>query len=165
MKSENPEYLHQVMQLSGIVDVAPDGKTAMGRWYGFGANALPAGDGTTSLVALDAEVEIVHNGERKWLPIRDIYLGPGKSLLDSTKDILLQFRFDLCKAGESTAFSRIMRPQGVALPILGCAVWVKLDASGENIDEARISMAPVAPTPQRIAEAENALKAGKSKTH
>ena len=36
-----PEFLHQVMQLSGIVHVNPDGKTAEGRWYGFGANAFP----------------------------------------------------------------------------------------------------------------------------
>lgn len=40
-KSENPEFRHQVMQLNGVVDVAPDGKTAQGRWYGFGANAFP----------------------------------------------------------------------------------------------------------------------------
>ena len=40
-----PELLHQVMQLSGIVDVAPDGKTAAGRWYGFGQAALPVGKG------------------------------------------------------------------------------------------------------------------------
>jgi hypothetical protein len=40
-KADNPEFLHQVMQLSGIVDIAPDGKTAKGRWYGFGANAFP----------------------------------------------------------------------------------------------------------------------------
>jgi hypothetical protein len=44
-KAENPEFLHQVMQLSGIVDVDPDGKTARGRWYGFGANAFPAPGG------------------------------------------------------------------------------------------------------------------------
>jgi hypothetical protein len=42
---DNPEYLHQVMQLSGIVDLDPDGKTARGRWYGFGASALPAEGG------------------------------------------------------------------------------------------------------------------------
>ncbi len=41
-RSENPEFLHQVMQLSGVVDVEPDGLTAHGRWYGFGANAFPA---------------------------------------------------------------------------------------------------------------------------
>jgi hypothetical protein len=40
-KAEDPEFLHQVMQLCGVVDVAPDGKTARGRWYGFGANAFP----------------------------------------------------------------------------------------------------------------------------
>jgi hypothetical protein len=35
------EFLHQLMQLSGVVDVNPNGKTAKGRWYGFGVNALP----------------------------------------------------------------------------------------------------------------------------
>ena len=40
-KADNPEFKHQVMQLQGVVDVAPDGKTAQGRWYGFGANAFP----------------------------------------------------------------------------------------------------------------------------
>jgi len=41
----NPEVLHQVMQLSGVVDVDDKGRTAEGRWYGFGASALPAEDG------------------------------------------------------------------------------------------------------------------------
>jgi hypothetical protein len=39
------EFLHQVMQVNGIVDVNPDGKTAKGRWYGFGAVSLPQGKG------------------------------------------------------------------------------------------------------------------------
>ena len=37
----SPEFLHQLMQLSGIVHVNPDGISAKGRWYGLGANALP----------------------------------------------------------------------------------------------------------------------------
>jgi hypothetical protein len=44
-RSINPEMLHQIMQLSGIVDIEPDGKTAQGRWYGFGAMALPTDKG------------------------------------------------------------------------------------------------------------------------
>lgn len=46
-EKNNPdnEFLHQMMQVSGIVDIAPDGKTAKGRWYGFGAIALPWGKG------------------------------------------------------------------------------------------------------------------------
>jgi hypothetical protein len=39
--SENGEFLHQVMQLSGVVDINPEGRMAKGRWYGFGANAFP----------------------------------------------------------------------------------------------------------------------------
>ena len=45
INSLGPDFLHQVMQLSGVVDVDPDGKTARGRWYGFGANAFPVEGG------------------------------------------------------------------------------------------------------------------------
>src|SRR4030042_7114150 len=39
----SPEFLHQLMQLCPIIDVAPDGKTAKGRWYGCGAVSTPHG--------------------------------------------------------------------------------------------------------------------------
>ncbi|MBN1191416.1 MAG: nuclear transport factor 2 family protein [Dehalococcoidales bacterium] len=42
---DNPEFLHQVMQLSDIIDIAEDGQTAEGRWYGFGSVAFPSGKG------------------------------------------------------------------------------------------------------------------------
>jgi hypothetical protein len=42
------EFLHQIMQLSGVVDIDPDGKNAKGRWYGFGANAIPSKGGKIS---------------------------------------------------------------------------------------------------------------------
>jgi len=41
----NSEKLTQVMQLSGVVDIDPDGRTARGRWYGWGGFALPQGGG------------------------------------------------------------------------------------------------------------------------
>jgi hypothetical protein len=47
---ENPEFLHQLMQLSGIVDVAPDGKTAEGRWFAYGSFALMVGQGVRPLI-------------------------------------------------------------------------------------------------------------------
>lgn len=121
------------------------------------AHALPAGDGTTSLVALDAEGLVAWaDGRREWLPIRQLYKGPGISLLDSRRDVLVAFRFAACGAGEGCAFKRIMRPQGVALPVLGCAVWVKLD--GDSYADARVCISPVAPTPIRASEVEAALR-------
>lgn len=122
------------------------------------AHALPAGDGTTSLMVLDADAEVLLDSEHKWVHISDLFLGAGLSLLDSSRDILLQFRMKLAGQNEGTAFKRIMRPQGVALPILGCAVWVKLDEDQTHYADARICIAPVGPTPQRITAVEEALK-------
>ncbi len=121
------------------------------------AHALPAGDGTTSLVALSADVEVFYKGQRQWLPICDIFLGPGRSLLETGRDLLLGFRFKKSGQGEATAFKRIMRPQGVALPIMGCAVWVKLDAASATYEAARISVAPVGPKPALASEVEAEL--------
>jgi hypothetical protein len=37
------EFSHHLMQLSGVIDVDADGKTAKGRWFGFGLPAVPVG--------------------------------------------------------------------------------------------------------------------------
>lgn len=123
------------------------------------AHALPAGDGTTSLVALAAEAEVAwHDGGREWLPITQIFKGPGQSALDSTRDVLVGFRFLPSGEHEATAFKRIMRPQGVALPVLGCAVWVKLDDSGSTFADVRICIGPVDRIPARALDVEGALR-------
>ncbi len=121
------------------------------------AHALPAGDGTTSLVALDAQVEVIKNGARQWVPILDMFKGPGQSLLDSSHDLLIQFKFSACTGRQGTAFNRIMRPQGVALPILGCAVWVELADDQQTIADVRLCVGPVSKTPARARQTEAAL--------
>jgi CO/xanthine dehydrogenase FAD-binding subunit len=121
------------------------------------AHALPAGDGTVSLVALAAQAEVILNGERRWLPIQDLYLGPAKSRLDPSRDLLLRFRLSGASSGQASAFNRVMRPQGVALPVLGCATWVQLNAERTHYVTARICIAPVGPTPSRAVVAEAAL--------
>jgi len=122
------------------------------------AHALPAGDGTTSLIALDAEADVALDGVRQWLPLGDLFVGPGQSRLDQTRDLLVGFRFRLCGRREGSAFKRIMRPQGVALPILGCAAWVRLDESGERYDDLRICIGPVARVPARAEAVEEVLR-------
>jgi hypothetical protein len=47
--TQNPEFLHQIMQLSGVVDIDAGGKTAKGRWYGFGSVSLLLGEGVHQL--------------------------------------------------------------------------------------------------------------------
>jgi hypothetical protein len=44
IKVTPPEFYHQVMQIAGVVDIAPSGRTAKGRWYAFGGMFFPRGD-------------------------------------------------------------------------------------------------------------------------
>lgn len=41
--NQDPEFLHQMMHLSDVIDIADDGQTGKGRWWGFGAMAIPMG--------------------------------------------------------------------------------------------------------------------------
>jgi CO/xanthine dehydrogenase FAD-binding subunit len=125
------------------------------------AHALPAGDGTLSLVALDAEAEIATPTGRDWRPVRSLFRGPGKSTLDLTRELIVRFRLPRARLerGEASAFKRIMRPQGVALPILGLAAWVAVDEG--HITAARLAMGPAGPVPLRAERAE-AVLAGRS---
>src|SRR5690242_18884396 len=72
------------------------------------AHALPAGDGTTSLVALAAEAEVAGPSGRAWRPMAAMFAGPGKTTL-AAGELIVQFRFagaDLAQR-EATAFKRI----------------------------------------------------------
>jgi len=73
--------------------------------------------------------------------------------VDQSRELIVQFRFRPAGPGEATAFKRIMRPQGVALPILGLAVWVGM-GDGPSVREARIVLGPAGPAPLRARQAE-----------
>jgi carbon-monoxide dehydrogenase medium subunit len=109
------------------------------------AHALPAADGTTALNALDAEVEVASFSGRRWIPFTALFLGPGKSAIDSTRAVLVALRFKATRDAEASAFSRIMRPQGVALPIMNFAAKVRV--INNRMEEVALAVAPVAPTP------------------
>jgi CO/xanthine dehydrogenase FAD-binding subunit len=120
------------------------------------AHALPAADGTTALNALDAEVEVASFSGRRWIPFASLFIGPGKSAIDSTREVLTAIRFFVGRDSISPAFysasSRIMRPQGVALPIMNFAAKVRV--INNRIEEIALAVAPVAPTPFRCKQTE-----------
>jgi carbon-monoxide dehydrogenase medium subunit len=119
-------------------------------------HALPAADGTIALLALDALGEIASLAGRRFVPVESLFLGPGRSALDSGKELLLGFSLPLRQAGQGSAFQRVMRPQGVAIAVLNMAAWV--ERQGELIGQARLSIGPAGPTPFRGRAAEQALQ-------
>jgi len=136
------------------------------------AHALPAADGTIGLLALEAEVQVCTladepadgpadgepHGEvvSTWQPLLSIFTGPGKSNLRDNQ-MLSAFRFRTLQPRQGSAFDRIMRPQGVALPILGLAAQVRLDPTLQQVAAATIAIGPAGPIPFRATDAEAVL--------
>ncbi len=118
------------------------------------AHALPAADGAIALLALDGQAEVAGPQGRRRVPLADLYLGPGRSALGPAQ-LLVGFHLPLSPPGAASAFRRVMRPQGVALPILNCAVW--LQRQGERIAQVRIAVGPFGPVPRRAVAAEGRL--------
>jgi xanthine dehydrogenase FAD-binding subunit len=119
------------------------------------AHALPAADGTIALLALNAQVEIASLSGTRRVPINNIFLGPGKSSLKHGEELLVGFYLPLSTSHQSSCFKRIMRPQGVALPIINLAIL--LERRDDVIRQIRIGVGPGGATPWRAIEAEKTL--------
>lgn len=119
------------------------------------AHALPAADGMISLFAFDSQVEIASPAGRRLQSIQTLFKGPGQSALNLNSEIIVGFYLPLRQTGQSSAFSRVMRPQGVALPILNMAVWMERDE--QIIRDIHIAIGPSAPVPFRAILVEKEL--------
>jgi carbon-monoxide dehydrogenase medium subunit len=120
------------------------------------AHALPAADGTIALLALDARADIAGCEGARQVRFKELFLGPGKSALNQGEELLVGFYLPLRKERQASCFKRIMRPQGVALPILNCAVW--LERENDIVKDVHIAVGPGGGTPFRATDAENTLR-------
>jgi CO/xanthine dehydrogenase FAD-binding subunit len=126
------------------------------------AHALPAADGAIGLLALEAQAQVCTLAGDEvtcaWQPLLTLYGGPGQNTLERNQ-MIRAFRFPLSTARQASAFDRIMRPQGVALPILGVAAKLTLDEDRPRVSDAAIAIGPAGPIPFRATDAEAALVA------
>jgi len=135
----------------------------VGTLAGNVAHALPAGDGTIGLLALGGEIEVADTNGSRWIPVKDAFLGPGKSVIDRHRAVLTRLRFRPTGSREGSAYHRVMRPQGLCLPIISMAVRLQLD-DGDTITAAGISMGPVGPVPYLAEPAMEMLVGGPAST-
>ncbi|MEM2424722.1 MAG: nuclear transport factor 2 family protein [candidate division WOR-3 bacterium] len=90
LRTLNPYFLHQVMQLSGVVHLDPDGNRAKGRWYGFGPVAIPTPSGRLKAGFMNGIYEceyIKENGKWKILKMHwyKRFLAPFNSWVEPEK--------------------------------------------------------------------------------
>ncbi len=113
-------------------------------------NASPAADSVPALIAARATCVIAGPGGRREAPVEAIVTGPGRTSL-AKGEFIVEFHLPKPKPHQSDAYLRFIPRTEMDIAVVGCAVNVTLDASGQCTD-ARVVLGAVAPT-QIICEA------------
>ena len=119
------------------------------------ANASPAADTATPLMALGASVEAADANGTRYVPVDQLFLGPGKTALRD-RDLLTAVAVPTMPARAGSSFQRCVRT-AMDIAVVNCAAFVRLDEDG-LIGEARIALGAVGPTPLRAVSAEERLR-------
>jgi carbon-monoxide dehydrogenase medium subunit len=123
-------------------------------------NAVPSADGAIPLIAPGAEVRMRGpKGERN-MPLEDLSIGPGQTLLEPG-EIVLEFVVPEGPPRTGGAYCKHTRRAAMELPILGVAVVVSLGEDMKTCTGARIGLGVLAPTPMRARGAEAVLEGSK----
>jgi len=118
-------------------------------------NASPAADAAVALLALDAAFHVVSAEGRRSIPAGSFFRGPGQTAL-LPGELLTDLVLPGGAAGFRGRYLRLSRRKGMDLATVGVLVG---KSSGTAPDRWRIGLAAVAPTPLRVAAAEERLEA------
>ena len=149
-------HVHALVDAAGSVGALAIQCSAT--WVGNLVQAMPAADGAIIAIALDCRG--ARGGSRQaraGCQSPTLYAGPGRSRIDSTRQVVTHLRFPIPTAAWGTAWRRAGRRPSLILPTLNCAVKVVLEANGTESDRiaaAAIAMGPVGPCPIRAHDAE-----------
>ena len=146
------------------------------------ANGLPSADTACPLLVFDTQLRIKGSSGERNLPLREFYLGPGKTILQHD-EMLLEFIIPPLPSDSASAYWKHGRRQAMEIAMLGVAMMLAvevadastlrdafkrnapldelfdcLDRSEIYCREARIALGVAAPTPMRAKSAEEFLK-------
>jgi CO/xanthine dehydrogenase FAD-binding subunit len=113
----------------------------------------PSADTVPSLIAHDAELELVGRGGRRAVPVIDFFTGPGQNVLEH--EVLTEIRLPLPGAATGSAFAKLNRASSDLAKLNG-AVAIRLRDG--RCDEVRIALGAVADRPIRAKAAEQMLR-------
>jgi CO/xanthine dehydrogenase FAD-binding subunit len=121
-------------------------------------NASPAADTIPPLMVLNATGRIVSKEGDRQLPFYQLFKSPYETNL-RPHELLLQITFQKISLDMRSSFVRLARRDAMAIARMSVAVILQIEKN--RIEDVRIAVGSVTPTPQRMSEAETFLK-GKS---
>jgi probable selenate reductase FAD-binding subunit len=119
-------------------------------------SAIPSADSVPALLVLDASVCLLGENGTRILPLKEFFVGPRKTILDPG-ELLIEVLIPLPAINSATYFAKLGRRKSLSLAVVNAATMLRMNQ--ENyIEDARIALGAVAPTPVRAENAENLLK-------
>lgn len=119
-------------------------------------SAVPSADAAPPLLVLDARVKIAGcNGERS-LALDEFFTGPKRNALQPG-ELLTEIQIPIPSSRTGTSFLKIGRRKAMTLAVVNVAALITLDRNKRVIENARIALGAVAPTPLRAVQAERLL--------
>lgn len=125
-------------------------------------NASPAADSIPSLIALDAVCHIAGPSGRRSVNVAQFCTAPGRNVLDRG-EFLVSLVFPPTEPRTGSRYLRFIPRNEMDIAVVGVGAWLRLNAAGDKVEDARLGVAAVAPTPLAATEASDWL-AGKPAT-
>lgn len=121
-------------------------------------NGVTSADSASTLMVLQASLELSGAGGVRVVPIMEFYTGPGKTVRMHDEILTAIYINKDSYQGFSAHYVKYAQRNAMDIATLGCAVNVKLSEDKKAIIEARIAFGVAAPTPIRCGKSEAALQ-------
>lgn len=119
-------------------------------------NSSPAADSIPALIACQVTCHIAGPNGRRTVPVEDFCTAPGRNVLENG-EFLITLEFPPPAKDGGSFYHRFIPRNEMDIAVVGSGVWIKLDDSGTKIEDARIALAAVAPTPLTATDAAASL--------
>jgi xanthine dehydrogenase FAD-binding subunit len=120
------------------------------------ANASPAADSALPLLVYDARVVASRISAERLIPMDEFYLGPGQTQL-FPEEFIREIKLPKMPPRTLAVFLKLGNRQAMAIAVASVAIRVSIDTTGQ-VNQARIALGSVAPTPLRAYQAETILQ-------
>lgn len=116
----------------------------------------PSADLIPPLIALNASARIKSNENDRLVPIEDMLVGPGKTILQPG-EIVTELCIPLMQPHTGCSYHKLSPRKSLDLAVVGVAAMVRTNPQTSRCVEARIVLGAVAPTAIRAKRAESIL--------
>lgn len=117
----------------------------------------PAADLAPALIALGGRAKVQGLGGEREIALEEFFLGPGVTALKED-EVLVEIQVPAPPPYTRGACLKLPARTAVDLALVGVAAVITLDSAGRRIEEAKIALGAVAPTPIRARAAEGVLQ-------